>query len=77
MPGLQVLTRAIPVCSIHAEAGAWHSASTSRIWVSAFAWSTLARCRYSPTVLWEMEQLRAIARFVSHFRRRTLYFAHG
>ena len=33
-----------------------------------------ARRRYSPTVLWEMEQLRAIARFDSphsHFRRRT------
>ena len=32
------------------------------------------RHRYSPTALWEMEQLRAIARFDSlhsHFRRRT------
>jgi len=36
--------------------------------------TSLARRRYSPTVLWEMEQLRAIARFVSphsHFKRRT------
>jgi hypothetical protein len=33
-----------------------------------------ARRRYSPTVLWEMEQLRAMARFESlhsHFKRRT------
>jgi len=36
--------------------------------------AALARCRYSLTVLWEMEQLRAMARFFSphsHFRRRT------
>ena len=36
--------------------------------------AALARRRYSPTVLWEILQLRAIARFDSphsHFRRRT------
>ncbi|MEM3486203.1 MAG: hypothetical protein QXI12_11350 [Candidatus Methanomethyliaceae archaeon] len=39
--------------------------------MSPAAW---ARCRYSLTVLWEMPQLRAMARLLrrhSHFKRRT------
>ena len=51
------------------------SASSSKsVGIGQFSPASLARRRYSPTVLWEMEQLRAIARFVnphSHFKRRT------
>jgi len=62
------------------EGGAWGKRSSNSVsspmssgsgQLSPASW---ARRRYSATVLWEMEQLRAIARFDrlhSHFKRRT------